>query len=68
MTDVKDGDWDFGFNLSFEIGILSLRTSVSGALAHLVEHLPFKQVVPGSNPGRLSFYSSSWGFDRDQAK
>ncbi len=28
-----------------------------GPLAHLVEHLPFKQVVPGSNPGRLSSLS-----------
>ena len=25
----------------------------SGPLAHQAEHLPFKQVVPGSSPGRL---------------
>ena len=24
-----------------------------GPLAHQAEHLPFKQVVPGSSPGRL---------------
>jgi hypothetical protein len=25
-----------------------------GPLAHQAEHLPFKQVVPGSSPGRLT--------------
>src|SRR5438105_389486 len=29
------------------------ETRMHGPLAHQAEHLPFKQVVPGSSPGRL---------------
>jgi hypothetical protein len=29
------------------------ETLMHGPLAHQAEHLPFKQVVPGSSPGRL---------------
>ena len=29
------------------------ETHMHGPLAHQAEHLPFKQVVPGSSPGRL---------------
>ena len=29
------------------------ETHKHGPLAHQAEHLPFKQVVPGSSPGRL---------------
>ena len=36
-------------------GSIPACATIFGALAHLVEHLPFKQVVPGSNPGRLIF-------------
>ena len=32
------------------------RAPTFGPLAHQVEHLPFKQVVPGSSPGRLTNY------------
>ena len=35
------------------------RTPISGPLAHQVEHLPFKQVVPGSSPGRLTKLSDT---------
>ena len=37
-----------------ELKAASPLTASDGPLAHQAEHLPFKQVVPGSSPGRLT--------------
>ncbi len=46
--------------------MLSCRLSKE-SLAQLVEHLPFKQVVPGSIPGRLTIKCKEKG-KRKRAK
>ena len=45
-------------NVGVKKNNLLLHSDFDDSLAQLVEHLPFKQRVPGSSPGRVTQASS----------